>query len=99
MFADFNVAGVVAFTRCGVAGDGCAVWACAAKADERRGLRRMAAAANNKEESAAMVRTDLRRKVPPEDFLSGIYLVPITATSYRWTSPFCAGASLAGENL
>jgi hypothetical protein len=48
----------------------------------------MAAAANNKEESAVMVRTDWRRKVPPENFLSGIYLVPINATSYRWTSPF-----------
>jgi len=48
----------------------------------------MAAAANNKEERAVMVRTDLRRKVPPENYLSGIYLAPITSTSYRWSSPF-----------
>lgn len=88
MFAGFRVGGTVALTSCGAAGAGCAVWACAAKAEERRGFRRMAAAANNKEESAVMVRTDWRRKVPPENFLSGIYLVPINATSYRWTSPF-----------
>jgi hypothetical protein len=53
----------------GTAGAGCAVCGGAARAEERRGLRRIAAAPKRRHETAAIVRTDARRKIPSRNQL------------------------------
>jgi radical SAM superfamily enzyme len=51
------------------AGNGCAFCGCAASAEESCGMIRIAAAAQRKHETAAMVRTDERRKKSSENDL------------------------------
>jgi len=69
----FTVDGTVALIECNCAacGDaaacaGCVLCGWAAEAEESSGLSRMAAAANKRHETVAMVKTDERRKrIPP----------------------------------
>jgi hypothetical protein len=70
MSAGFMVAKSVELTgfRCALcgaaaaAGIGCAVWGCAAWAEENREFNRTADPPNRRQETAAIVRTDERRK-------------------------------------
>lgn len=62
MSAVFNVAEGVAFT-------GWAAGACAAKAEENRMFSRTAATPNKRQDTAAIVRTDERCKIPPGTYL------------------------------
>ena len=81
MSARFTVDGTVAFIECNCAacGDaaaftGCALCGWAAEAEESCGLSRMAAPANKRHETAAMVKIDERRKrIPPGNDLGGCY--------------------------
>ena len=64
-------------------GAGCALCACAAKAEERRGFSLMAAAKNKTHEIAAMLRTDKRRKsssrnLPNLDAIPRLTAPPVT---------------------
>jgi hypothetical protein len=73
MSAGFAAVEIFAFCSCmpcgteAAIGAGCALCACAARAEDRCGLRRTAAAAQRRHETAAIVRTDERRKKVLQD--------------------------------